>query len=56
MKIVIDAYGNDLGPKAPVEASVNAVNKYSDLTIVLCGKEDELSSLLSNYTYDKNRI
>lgn len=56
MKIVIDAYGNDLGPKAPVEASVNAVNKYNDLTVILCGKEEELSSLFSNYTYDKERI
>ncbi|MBQ3048106.1 MAG: phosphate acyltransferase PlsX [Clostridia bacterium] len=56
MKIVIDAYGNDLGPKAPVEASVNAINKYSDLTLVLCGKQEELSSLLSCYKYDSSRI
>jgi len=56
MKIVIDAYGNDLGPKAPVEASVNAVNKYSDLSLVLCGKKEELSSLLANYKYDSSRI
>jgi len=56
MKIVVDAYGNDLGPSQPVEASVKAIKLYEDLDIVLCGKSEELTSLLSNYEYDKNRI
>ncbi|MBR1984838.1 MAG: phosphate acyltransferase PlsX [Clostridia bacterium] len=56
MKIVVDAYGNDLGPSQPVEASVKAVKMYDDVNIVLCGKEEELNNLLSNYDYDKTRI
>ena len=56
MKIVIDAYGNDLGPAEPVQASVNAVNNYDDVNIVLCGKEEELKDLLSKYNYDKSKI
>lgn len=56
MKIVVDAYGNDLGPIAPVEASINAIKLYNDLTIVLCGKRKELETNLANFTYDKNRI
>lgn len=56
MKIVVDAFGNDLGPIEPVKACVEAVKKYDDLQIVLVGKEEELSSLLQQFDYDKNKI
>lgn len=56
MKIIVDAYGNDLGPSQPVEASINAIKLYDDVEIILCGKEDELNSLLKSYTYDTSRI
>lgn len=56
MKIVVDANGNDLGAVAPVEASVQAVKKYNNLKIVLCGKEEEISKLLANYEYNKSQI
>lgn len=56
MKIVIDAYGNDLGPSQPVEASIKAINLYDDVNIILCGKESKLNELLSKHEYDKNRI
>ncbi len=56
MKIVVDAYGNDLGPSQPVEASIKAINLYEDIDIILCGKENELNELLSKHEYDKNRI
>lgn len=56
MKIVIDAYGNDLGPSQAVEASVKAINLYDDINIILTGKEEELNNLLSKFDYDKSRI
>ncbi len=56
MKIVVDAYGNDLGPIEPVKASVEAIKLYDDIKVVLCGKEEELKSLLSQFEYDKERI
>ena len=56
MKIVVDAYGGDLGPIAPAEASVNAIKLYNDVNIILCGKKKELETNLGNFTYDKNRI
>ena len=56
MKIVVDAYGNDLGPIEPVKASIQAVNKYNDLQIILVGQEEELKSLLQQYEYDSTKI
>ncbi len=56
MKIVVDAFGNDLGPIAPVEASINAIKLYDDISIVLCGKKNELETNLNKFSYDKNRI
>ena len=56
MKIVVDAYGNDLGPIEPVKASVEAVNKFDDLQIVLAGDEEELNSLLAQFNYQKDKI
>jgi len=56
MKIVVDAYGNDLGPIAPVEASVNAVKKYDDLKIILSGNKDELQELLCGFEYNEDAI
>ena len=56
MKIVVDANGNDLGAIAPVEASVEAVKKYNDIKIVLCGKQDEISNLLEKYEYNHEQI
>lgn len=56
MKIVVDAYGNDLGPVCAVDAAVAATELYDDVNIVLCGKEKELKELLSKQKYDEKRI
>lgn len=56
MKIVVDAHGNDLGAKVQVEACINAIKKYQDIEIILCGKEEELKPLLSTYNYDSSKI
>ena len=56
MKIVVDAYGNDLGPIEPVKASLQAIKNFDDIEIVLVGKEEELNLLLSQFEYDKSKI
>ena len=55
-KVVVDAYGGDNAPLAIVQGSVMAVNKRQDLHITLVGKEDELTELLKQETYNKTQI
>lgn len=47
MKIVIDAFGGDNAPKEIVEGAVLAINKYSNLNIVLCGDEEKIRQILN---------
>ena len=49
MKIVVDAFGGDNAPVEIVEGVKLALDKIKDLTIVLCGKEDVLKSMVSGY-------
>lgn len=53
MKIAIDAMGGDLAPQAMVEGAIQAVNKWSDLEIVLVGDE---AAIRSHLTGDMDRI
>lgn len=52
MRIAVDAMGGDNAPQAMVEGSVLAAKAYSDITVVLYGKEDliqeHLNESLSN--------
>ncbi len=41
-RIAIDAMGGDFGPSEIVPATASIIRKYSDLTITLVGREDEL--------------
>ena len=47
MKIVIDAFGGDNAPKEIVEGAVLAINKYSNLNIILCGDEEKIRQILN---------
>ena len=47
MKIVVDGFGGDNAPKAIVEGVLLALDKYSDLEIVLTGDEETLKSLVA---------
>lgn len=42
MRIAVDAMGGDNAPKAIVEGSMQAAKEYSDITIVLYGKEEAI--------------
>ena len=55
MKFVVDCYGGDLSPKANVLGAVQAVNKFSDLNLILCGKESAIRDILAG-EYSGDRI
>lgn len=56
INIAIDAMGGDHGLVVTVPASIDALNKFSDIHIILVGKEDLINAELSNYQYDPSRI
>ena len=56
MKIVVDAFGGDNAPVEIVKGAVDAVNKYSDISIILVGNNDRVNEELKKYTYDTSRV
>ena len=56
VNIVIDTIGGDNGAPVIVKGAVKGIEENSNVTVYLTGHEDELNKLLSEYTYDKNRI
>ena len=56
MKIIVDCHGSDLGAKVAVEGSIRAVNNDESLNIILCGVEEEIKHILSNFDYNENQI
>lgn len=55
-KIAVDAMGGDYAPDAIVAGSVMAVNKISDIDLVLLGDEAKIKASLEQHTYDASRI
>lgn len=55
MRIIIDAFGGDKCPDAPVKAAISAVKKH-DLSITLVGDEKLLKDLLCAYGCTDKRI
>ena len=45
IKLAIDAMGSDLGPKVVVEAVLNFLNDYKDVTLTVVGDIDQLKEL-----------
>lgn len=56
MKVIVDAMGGDNAPQAIIEGCVLALPENPALEIILVGKEDVISSELSKYNYDRQRI
>ena len=56
IKIAIDAMGGDHGLPVTVPASLDALKKFSDIHIILVGKEDLVNAELSKHQYDDSRI
>lgn len=56
IKLGIDTMGGDHGIAETVKGSVNALKEFSDLELVLYGKENELKTELSKYQYNNEKI
>ncbi len=56
IKILIDCFGGDHSPQAPVEGALAALAKNPDLYIILCGDEEILRKELAGKTYDASRV
>ncbi|MEA3404814.1 MAG: phosphate acyltransferase PlsX [Pseudomonadota bacterium] len=56
IKIAIDAMGGDHGIPVTVPASLNSLSKFSDIEIILVGKEDLINAELSKHQYDTSRV
>ena len=56
IKVIVDAYGGDNAPFEIVKGSVQAINENKDLHIILCGKEEELKKVLSNYSFNSEQL
>ncbi|MCF0214990.1 MAG: phosphate acyltransferase PlsX [Fibrobacteraceae bacterium] len=56
VKVALDALGGDFAPSVVLEGAVNAVNKDSNLHIVLCGPEAEVKAGLEKLGYSGNGI
>lgn len=56
VKIVVDAFGGDNAPEEIVKGAVMAINKHSDIKLVLTGKQDVLQEELSKYKFDNKQI
>ncbi|WP_321324196.1 phosphate acyltransferase PlsX [Thiomicrorhabdus sp.] len=56
IKIAIDAMGGDHGLVVTVPASIDALNAYPDLHIVLVGQQSLIEAELAKHQYDASRI
>ena len=56
IRVALDAMGGDYAPAAPVEGAVRAVKEFSDVKVILVGKEDVIKNELKKYTYPNDRI
>ena len=44
MRIAVDAFGGDNAPAAVVEGCIDALKKYPDMSVTLCGDEKRIWS------------
>ena len=56
MKIIVDAFGGDNAPAAVVEGCIDALKKYPDMSVTLCGDEERIKAELEKYRYDVERV
>lgn len=55
MKIVVDAYGGDYSPKETVLGAIGALSEVG-FDLVLFGKKEEIDGILTECTYDTDRV
>ncbi len=54
--IALDAMGGDYAPSETVKGAVEAVTEYPQIKVILVGKEPDIRSELSKYTYQAENI
>ena len=55
-KIIVDCFGGDHCPDAPIDGAIAALGSFEDLHIVLTGDEAVLQAKLAERDYPKDRI
>lgn len=55
-EIIVDAYGGDNAPFEIVKGTIEFLNKHNNFNIVLVGNENELNTVLSKFSYQKDRL
>jgi glycerol-3-phosphate acyltransferase PlsX len=53
IKIAVDAMGGDNAPAAIIEGAVKAAEKFTDIRIILVGREDEVRAELKKHVYSR---
>lgn len=56
IKIAVDCFGGDHSPSAQVEGSLDALDRFSDLHLILTGDEETLKKELDGKKYDPSRL
>mgnify|MGYP002562639418 CR=1 FL=1 len=56
IRIIMDAFGGDNAPAAVVAGAALALNRFNDITITLCGREDAVRAELQKHSFDAQRM
>ena len=56
VKVALDAMGGDNAPVEIVKGAVDAINKRSDIKVLLVGQEKVVNDELAKYTYNKEQV
>ena len=51
MRIAVDAFGGDNAPAAVVEGCIDALKKYPDMSVTLCGDEERIKAELEKNSF-----
>ncbi len=55
-KVILDTMGGDNSPKAQVEGALMAIEKNSELHVVLAGNREEIEPLLAGQKYNPDQV
>ena len=56
VKVALDAMGGDNAPVEIVKGAVDAINKRSDIKVLLVGQEEVVKAELAKYTYNEEQV
>ena len=56
IKILVDCFGGDHSPEAPIEGALRALAAHPELSLMLTGDEDILRKQLAGRRYDASRL